>query len=518
MSVGAVRYEQLRGPLLGRARPAAALTGPALLAVAVLTAIAAVLRFWGIGHQGFWYDEADTAQLVGLSAGKMLGLLPHSESTPPLYYCVAWVWVRVFGDTEAGLRSLSAVAGVLVVPVAYAAAARLHSVRVGVVTAALTACSPLLIWYSQEARSYALLVLLCALALLAFAHARAAPTGRSLSWWGVFSVLALLTHYYAVVAIVPQAAWLLVAHRRDRRVWVAVGVVAACGAALLPLLVFQNGTGRDTWIAHSPFGPRLRQIIPQALIGTNAPHRQVVKYLAMALALVALGLLALRATAAERRPALLAGGLALAGFAMALVFVAAGFDDLITRNLIALWLPAAIVVATGCAAGRARRTGAVVAAALCAVGVFATVGIAANRNLQRPDWRYVARALGTGRPAPPGRAILVQHYQYLLPLSLYLPHLTVLHRPERVSQLDVISVVSPSQPLCWWGAACNLIPSAMQRRYAIAGFHPVARRHVLQWTILTLDARRPVRLTRGDVARALHTTSLRHDELIYQPG
>src|SRR6185437_10957473 len=100
--------------------------------------------------------------------GKMMGLIPQSESTPPLYYCVAWVWARLFGDHEAGLRSLSAVAGVLVVPIAYGLGARLIGRRAGLIAAALTACNPLLVWYSQEARSYSMLVLLSAVSLVAF--------------------------------------------------------------------------------------------------------------------------------------------------------------------------------------------------------------------------------------------------------------------------------------------------------------------------------------------------------------
>ncbi|HWE13353.1 MAG TPA: glycosyltransferase family 39 protein [Solirubrobacteraceae bacterium] len=392
--------------------------------------------------------------------------------------------------------------------------------RAGVIAAALVACSPLLIWYSQEARAYELMVLLTGISLLGFAHARAAPSGRWLAVWAVASALALATHYYALVAVAPEAVWLLADHPRDRRVQIAIGVVVLCGLALLPLAITQNATKRDAWIAHSPLGMRMRQVIPQFLIGTNAPHRLVVKYLAMALAVVALALLAVRATAAERRPALVAGGLALGGFVLSLLLVAVGFDDLITRNIIALWLPAAILVAGGLAAHRAPFLGGVVTVVLCAVGAFATVGIATERTMQRPDWRYVARALGerAGGDRYPGRAILIQHYKYLLPLSLYLPGLRVLHGPERVRELDVISAVAPSQPMCWWGAACNLIPSRMQWRYDIAGLHVVSRRHVLQWTILSMVARRPVLLSRQDVARALHTTSLRRDELVYQPG
>jgi hypothetical protein len=519
VGVGSLANRDLRGPLWsGRLADADLLAAPAVVAVAALTVFGAALRFYRLAHQGFWYDEADTALLVHLSLGKMLGLLPQSESTPPLYYIVAWLWVRIFGAHEAGLRSLSAVAGVLVVPVAYAAAAKLISRRAGVIVAALAACSPLLIWYSQEGRAYELMVLLTAISLLAFAHVRARPTGRNMAVWTVASALALATHYYSLVAVVPQAVWLVVVHPRDRRVRIGVGVVAVCGLALIPLATTQNGTKRDVWIAHSPFGLRLRQVIPQFLIGTNAPHRLVVKYLAMVLAVVALALLAFRGTAKERRPALVAGGLAVAGFVLALIFVAVGFDDLITRNILVLWLPAAILISGGLAVRRAPGVGAAVAVLLCAIGIFATLGIATERSMQRPDWRYVARALGERPPAAPGRAILVQHYTYLLPLSLYMPGLRALRSPELVRELDVISVVYPSQPLCWWGAACNLIPSRMQRRYDIAGLQSVSRRHVLQWTILRMVAQRPVLLTRGDVARALHSTSLRSDKLIYQPG
>jgi hypothetical protein len=487
-----------------------------VLAVTGLTGLAAALRFYGLGHQGFWFDEANTALLVHFSPGKMLGLIPQTESTPPLYYCVAWVWARLFGYDEAGLRSLSALAGVLVVPVAYAATAKLVSRRAGVIAAALAACNPFLIWYSQEARSYELLVLLTGVALLAFAYARAAPSRRTLALWVLASALALATHYYALVAIVPQAAWLLFEHRTRRPVQVAVGLVALCGLALIPLAISQNATGNDSWIASSPLGLRLAQIIPQFLIGTGAPLRNLLKYLAMALALGALGLLALRAEPGERRPALLAGGLAVTGFILSLAFVASGSDALITRNLIALLLPAAMLVAGGLAVVRARLVGLIVTVALCAIGVTAAVGVAADRNLQRPDWRPVARALGPLAPGSPGRAILIQHYRTLLPLSLYLPHLQFMGHQARVRELDVISISSPQQPLCWWGAACNLIPSQTQSRYEIAGFHTLWRRRVLQFTIMRLVSSRPVVLRRSAVSAALTTTTLRRDDLLLQ--
>jgi mannosyltransferase len=531
VSAGSLTARDLLHRDSGRPRGQAEPLSPGLLAgLGALIVVAALLRFYGIGHQGFWYDEADTAQLMHFSLGEMIGLLPHSESTPPLYYCVAWVWTRVFGDGEAGLRSLSALAGVLVVPVAFAAGFRLlRSHRAALIAAALTACNPLLIWYSQEARAYELLVLLAGVSLLGFAMARDDPRPRHIALWALAALLSLATHYYAVVIVVPEALWLLAEHRRRVSILVGSIIVALGGAALLPLAVSQNHTGNDSWIAHAPFGQRMAQILPQFILGTDAPARTILKIAGFVLTAAALGLLGVSMAGRGgvgrgrgREGTLAAAWLAAGGFLLALLFVLAGFDDLITRNLIALWLPAACVVSAGLVGGtvwNARgRFGLAVAAGLCVIGITATVGVATDRSFQRPDWRPVARILGPAPSGGAGRAILVQHYAYLLPLSLYLPHLRRLTGAVRVRELDVITLGSPQQPNCWWGAACNLIPSQMQSSYPIAGLHPAGLRRVHQFTILRLVADHPVTLTRQIVAPALRTTTLRHDVLIDQAG
>ena len=93
--------------------------GAALGAVLVL---AAALRFYAIGSQSFWLDESFTASIVGGSLGHVISTVPDTESTPHLYYILAWLWAQVFGHSEAGLRSLSALFGIATVPVAWAAA------------------------------------------------------------------------------------------------------------------------------------------------------------------------------------------------------------------------------------------------------------------------------------------------------------------------------------------------------------------------------------------------------------
>ena len=496
--------------------PSAGALSVGWVAVVALAFLATALRFWRLAHQGFWFDEANTALLVHLSPGHMLGLLPKTESTPPLYYCLAWVWARIFGFGEAGLRSLSAAAGVLTVPVAYAAGTKLVSRRAGLIVAALVTTSPLLVWYSQEARSYALVALLGATTLLAFAYALATPTPRALAAWTVACALALATHYFAVVAVAPEAVWLLAVHRRGRAIQAAVGAVGLAGLALIPLALSQEGTGNSSWIAHIPLHVRVSQIIPQFLLGFGAPAGRWLRALDAVVVAGAIALLVWRGGGRERAAARLAGGLAVAGAAVMVLFMVAE-DDLVTRNVILLWLPLALVVAAGLASPRAGRLGLAGAAVLCASGVIATVGIGLTRNLQRPDWRAVAAAVGLAPPGG-GRAIVIQRYRTLLPLSLYLPHLSFVRGDAavRVDELDVIAISSPREDACWWGAACNLIPSQVQRSYPIPGFREVDEDHVLQFTVVELKSKAPVELSRAMVSRALTGTRLRRDGLILQ--
>ena len=52
--------------------------------------------------------------LVKLPLGRMLSTIPKTESTPYLYYLLAWVWTHIFGRGAADLRALSALLGTAV--------------------------------------------------------------------------------------------------------------------------------------------------------------------------------------------------------------------------------------------------------------------------------------------------------------------------------------------------------------------------------------------------------------------
>ena len=209
---------------------------PSLLGIVVL---AALLRFTTLDVQSYWFDE--TVTVVDVLRPSLLATIervPSQELAPPLYSALAWLWSRPFGAGEVGLRSLSALLGTAIVPVAYAAARRLATQRAGLIAAALVATNPLLVWYSQEARHYSLLALMAAATVLCFARALREPSRAALWWWAAACAGALATHYFAAFLIAPEAIWLLWAsRRRPAATLLAAGAVAAVGAALLLSLI-----------------------------------------------------------------------------------------------------------------------------------------------------------------------------------------------------------------------------------------------------------------------------------------
>jgi 4-amino-4-deoxy-L-arabinose transferase-like glycosyltransferase len=447
--------------------------------LAGLTALGCAVRFASLGVQSYHHDEVITvARVIPGSFTHMLDEVKRSESNPPLYYVLAWGWAKPFGTGEVAMRSLSALFGLATVPVSYLVGVELSNRRAGLIAAGIVAVNPMLIWYSQEARSYAVLVFFCAVSLLFFA--RALRTGRAtdLSLWALSSALALCSHYFAVFAVAIEALWLLLALReRWRAVVPAVAGVALVGAALIPLISAQVNPTHIGWIDHSLLSMRFFETGVSFLIGETGhviaePPRERYALLPAILVGVALLLAATRGTRRERHGALLGAVLGLGVAALAALAAAIGKDYVVERNLLPALVPLGVAASIGFASDGARRLGALLAVALCAYWIAFDVHVTQTPNLQRPDFRALTEEVGPARH----RRAIVSWKLAADPVRFYLHDSSerIYSGEIPLREIDVISKPVVRTP------AASLPP----------GFRPVERRRLDRLTLTRYMSRR----------------------------
>jgi mannosyltransferase len=362
----------------------------------------------------YWVDEAFTIHLLGQDFGGMLDRLAETESTPPLYYALAWLWSQVSGVGELGLRSLSALAGTATVGLAWMLGRWMAGPRTALAAGALVAVNPFLLWFSTEARAYALATALATGALVALvrllardadddaetdgaadaeAHESAEPgsrDGRLLVTWAALAAGALLTHYATAFVIGAQAVVLL-SRRGTRAAWAAVTAVAAVGAALVPLAVAQRANEFALPFDEilTPLAERVAQIPKQFAIGYDAPLENVAGGVAIVLLLLGV-VLVLLADPVPRRRALVPLTVGAAGVLAPIALAVTGLDVVSSRYLLPA-LPALLVVAAaGFTAGTRSRLGPALVAGLAAGWLAVSVAVAADPRLQtRADWQGV---------------------------------------------------------------------------------------------------------------------------------
>lgn len=246
--------------------------------VAILLAFA--LRVYALDAKGLSYDEAATALMARATPTEIIAF--HWRAAfehPPIWQLLMHGWSQLVGQSEFALRYISVLAGVLLIPLLYQLARSLQSRRQSFTIhhspstihhslLILTVFAPILIYYSQEARMYALVVTAAIAAVIALERLLTSPTR-----WAVHSLIFLHwfmlgLHYYSVLLVVAEGIFCLlwlVASRAPRSQWVTV--FGALTIAVAPLV---------GWLAFAPgFHDTLRITLTD-----NAPNADTLTFLA----------------------------------------------------------------------------------------------------------------------------------------------------------------------------------------------------------------------------------------------
>jgi len=201
--------------------------------VGVVCALALIVRT-GRLNDSLWYDELWSTRL---KLGSVWTFVVSSlgDFHPPGYAALMFVWIRLVGDGEWAVRFIPLAAGVAAVWAVYRLGRLAFDETTGRTAAVALCVAPVHVWYSQEARAYALSTLLVLLAGLALVELRRRPGSRG---WRVLLVASLaalpLLHYYHV-GVVLLLAWTAFDLPRSARKPL---LVAAGLSAILVLIYF----------------------------------------------------------------------------------------------------------------------------------------------------------------------------------------------------------------------------------------------------------------------------------------
>jgi uncharacterized membrane protein len=206
-----------------------------LTAVLVLVMVGFGLRL--LVTRSIWLDEAISIRQAQLPFNEMISQLA-GDVHPPLHHAVLWATVRLLGTGELAVRMPSIVAGTLLIPALYGAGRDLYDRRVGLVAATFGTVAPIAIWYSQEARMYAIFMLFSLVAV--WAQVRVLRAGRPLAWamYSIATAAMIWTQYFALLQVAVQQATFVISfwQRRGNRWRLGLGWAASMVVIVLLLV------------------------------------------------------------------------------------------------------------------------------------------------------------------------------------------------------------------------------------------------------------------------------------------
>ncbi|MGH3003682.1 MAG: glycosyltransferase family 39 protein [Gaiellaceae bacterium] len=234
---------------------------------------------------GFWIDEGIS---VGIAHHHWTSI-PHllrQDGSPPAYYMLLGLWIRVFGDSERATHALSLIFALGCIPLGYAAARSLFDRRTALVCAAIVAFDPFLTYYGQETRMYAMEAFLSL--LVALAYVKGVLRGEK-AWAGLLvlaTALMVYTHNWGLFLCLALAVTTVLLARERLRLFALV----AAGVAILylpwvPTVLSQVRHTGAPWSQAPSFHELF--LAPGAVLGGDAPFVALVLAAAAGIALTA---------------------------------------------------------------------------------------------------------------------------------------------------------------------------------------------------------------------------------------
>lgn len=186
-----------------------------------ILALSLFLRIFLLDFESLWLDEGSSIKFAKLSIPELIKS-SQADGNPPLYYLILHFWIKIFGDSEFSVRFLSVIFGMLVVVAVYWFCFEFWGREVAIFSSFITGISVFQIFYSQEARMYALLCLLSIISFLYFVKILRQGEFKHYVFYALTNILLLYTHLYAFFTIFAQLIFVAFQKRKRLKVFLTL--------------------------------------------------------------------------------------------------------------------------------------------------------------------------------------------------------------------------------------------------------------------------------------------------------
>lgn len=394
-----------------------------------LTLLALGLRLFRIESRSVWLDEAYSLRLASAPWRDIIQGA-SMDIHPPLFHLLLGGWIRMWGTSEFALRSLSALAGCLLVPTAFGLARAWGGKNAAWWCAGLVACSPYFVELSRSGRMGSLLALGAVLSVWFFWRLLQSDTLGNRAGFLAATAAALYTHYFGFLAFASGHFYRFVNLRRlvftrlERRNWMLLQLLLLLAyMPWLTVLVEHLTLGGPSWRGQGTTWWEPVHSIYAFLFGTAlwtpAGKLWAVGLLAAAAIVAAGGLLAGRTTPPEE--GLKHNGM---GMALTLIVIPLGLVWAYSQNRLNVfdnrYLSAsacAVLFLIAAALARLPKWPQIVAGALVLASFCVPLYHQYFVNAYYDDWRQVAAAIKSR--SQPGDLIAVYPAWNENPLAYY---------------------------------------------------------------------------------------------------
>lgn len=209
----------------------------------LIFALAFILRVISL-NQSLWLDEA--INVLATQKFSFLGMITDyakADFHPPGFFIILWLWTHLFGIGEIFVRIPSVIFGLLSVYLIYLLGRKVHSKYLGLLAALLLAVNPLHIYYSQEARMYALATL--AVTINFYLWIKILKEEKVKVFLIIVSNLLVLSSDYVAYLIFPAQFIFVLFYKKDKILFWLKGMFGALfiGSLWLPMFFNQLSVG-----------------------------------------------------------------------------------------------------------------------------------------------------------------------------------------------------------------------------------------------------------------------------------